>query len=151
MAYSLAVQLDARAHALIEAAGGTADATPKTATEALVRGSLAVNKYGTPTFALMSEDLYAAAAEAPASDAPVGAAIVPPITPSDSLPDSTVIVGTRSAARLLTFEPPVRVEAVNIPNGGIDAGLFSYSAGIVELAAGVVAYTVTPGGALARK
>lgn len=145
MAESLAVQIDAKALALIQAAAGTALTTATSAWGAVIQGTLAVGAVGTPTYALVSGDLIEAMALTPASDAPVGASIpLPPIIAGDTLPANTVIVGAKPACRLLTFKPPIRVEAVNIPNGGIDAGLFSYTAGLVENPAAVVAYTVTP-------
>lgn len=155
MAESLAVQLDARALALItDAAGAAATPAPTTAMSAIVRGTLAVQAQSgaRATFALVAGDLIEQMAETPASDVPVGppGMTLPPVTPGPDLPAGTVIVGARPAARLLTFEPPVRAEAVNIPNGGIDAALFSYSAGIVENAAGVIAYTVAPAALAAR-
>lgn len=144
MAYSLSVQLDAKALALIVAAAGTALTTANTAMSALVKGTLAVSNVGAPTFALVSSDLIEAMSVTKAVDALVGPPMdLPPIQAAPALPAKTVIVGCKPAARLLTFEPPIRVEAVNIPNGGIDAGLFSYSAGLVELGAGIKMYTVT--------
>lgn len=144
MTNSLAVQLDAKGLDLITDAAGAGVAAANVMA-ALVRGTLEVSKYGTATFALVSSDLIEAMSLTKQIDAPVGPPMaLPTVTPAPDLPARTVIVGTRPAARLLTFNPPVRVEAVNIPNGGIDAGLFSYAGGIVELAAGIVRYSVTP-------
>jgi hypothetical protein len=145
MTESLAVQIDARALGLIQTAAGTPLTTATTAMAAIIQGSLAVSAVATPTYALVSSDLVEAMALTPAIDAPTGGGFpLPPIVAGPALPANTVIVGARNAARLLTFSPPIRVEAVNIPNGGIDAGLFSYTAGIMENSAAVVAYTVTP-------
>lgn len=157
MAESLAVQLDARALDTISTTAGAPTSAPDVLT-AMVRGVLTVGRVGSPTFAIVADDLVEQALLVPAAEAPVGMSgqgivnvPMPPVTPSDAVPAGTVIVGARQAARLLTFEPPVRIEAVNLPNGGIDAGLFSYSAGVPELPAGVVAFTVTPAPAAASE
>jgi hypothetical protein len=60
-----------------------------------------------------------------------------------SLPAATVLAGDRRAATY--FEPtgnPIRVQAVNIPNGGIDLGVFGYSATLINDPAGIVKATV---------
>jgi hypothetical protein len=60
-----------------------------------------------------------------------------------ALPAATVLGGDRRAATY--FEPsgnPVRVTAVNIPNGGIDLGVFSYSATLVNDPLGIAKSTV---------
>lgn len=143
MAESYAVQLDARALAAIKA-GDSSAGTAANLADALVRGTIAVSSVATPTFALVADDLIIEAAGLPSDTAPLGltpgsmvAVSVPPITvaPASALGARNVVVGARPAVRQLTFEPPVRLEAVNIPNAGIDAGLYGYSAEIVENAA----------------
>jgi hypothetical protein len=60
-----------------------------------------------------------------------------------ALPAGTVLGGDKRAATY--FEPsgnPIRVQAVNIPNGGIDLGVFSYSATLVNDPAGIAKNTV---------
>jgi len=143
-------QLDLKALDLIVAAGGAA-AAATSPTEALVLGTVAVEAVGPATFALVSADLWQSEMLQPADTAPVAVTqggvygvTLPPVTMSADLPDGTVVVGCRQAARLLTWDPPIRIEAVNIPNAGIDAGLFGYYCDIVENAGGVAAYTVAP-------
>lgn len=56
-----------------------------------------------------------------------------------TLPTGTVIAGDRQAVTF--FEPspnPIRVQAINIPNGGVDIALFSYQALLVNDARGLV-------------
>lgn len=59
------------------------------------------------------------------------------------VPDNTVVVWAQPA---VTFKEagsvPIRAEALNIPNGGIDAGLFGYCAAYVGRAEAVRVYTV---------
>lgn len=147
MAESIRETLDARARAAIVATAGTptAGGAGSTTLGLIVRGALKVqgDTGARATFALVSSDLVEKLAETPQSSAPIGlpGLSLPSITPAPGLNAKTVIVGVKQAIRQLTFSPPVRVEAVNIPNGGIDAGLFSYSAELTEKSAGVVAYT----------
>lgn len=145
MAESYAVQLDARALAAIKAADTSAGTAANLAI-ALVQASASVSNVATPTFAIVADDLVIEAAGLPSDTAPVGLlpgslvqVPIPPITvaPAASVGARNVIVGARAAVRQLTFEPPVRLEAVNVPNAGIDAGLYGYSAELVENAAAV--------------
>ena len=48
-----------------------------------------------------------------------------------------VLVGAKSASRWHEFATPIRVQAVNVPNGGIDLGVFQYYAGYVRNPAAV--------------
>ena len=60
-----------------------------------------------------------------------------------ALPAGTVLGGDKRAATY--FEPsgnPIRVQAVNIPNGGIDLGVFSYSATLINDPLGIAKNTV---------
>jgi hypothetical protein len=62
----------------------------------------------------------------------------------------TVLAGDRQAAT--HFEAagsPLRVQAVNIPNGGIDIGVFGYAGDLLNDGRGLVKQAVTAGTALA--
>lgn len=61
------------------------------------------------------------------------------IIPSAALTDTQVLVGTRSAVTVheLGGEAPIRVEAVDIANGGIDEGVFGYYAVNIHDAGGL--------------
>jgi phage head maturation protease len=52
------------------------------------------------------------------------------------------LVGQKAAVRWHEFEPPVRVQAVNVANGGIDLGVFGYYATYVRNAAQIRKGTV---------
>ena len=61
-----------------------------------------------------------------------------------TLPPNTVVGGDRRAVTF--YEPrgnPFRVQAVNIPNGGVDIGIFGYCAILVNDARGVIVADVT--------
>jgi hypothetical protein len=68
------------------------------------------------------------------------------------LPVGTVLAGDRAAAT--HFEAsgsPLRVQAVNIPNGGIDIGVFGYAGDLLNDARGLVKQAVTGGAAAAAE
>jgi HK97 family phage prohead protease len=60
------------------------------------------------------------------------------------LPDNTILGGDSRAATWYEVDPPIRVRAENIPNGGIDIGVFGYGALIINDARAVVKGSVTP-------
>lgn len=63
------------------------------------------------------------------------------------LPSGTLIAGDRRAVTFYESET-IRVQAVNLPQGGIDLAVFSYQATLVNDARGLV--KVGPAGAAAR-
>ncbi|HXJ63565.1 MAG TPA: hypothetical protein VNN79_07405 [Actinomycetota bacterium] len=58
-----------------------------------------------------------------------------------SLPDGTLLAGDRKAVDFRD-SGPIRVQAVNIPNGGIDIALFGYQGEIIQDARGLVSVAV---------
>lgn len=117
---------------------------------ALLTMSIQVSAVGQPSFALCSPELVLQSLTVKAADAPVGMSglgivnvTLPPVIPTDLIPTGTVLVGTRSAATFLELSPPVRVEAVNVPNGGVDPGLFGYYGHLISDARGLVKTTIT--------
>lgn len=66
------------------------------------------------------------------------------ILPSADLEDGQVLVGARSAATVheLGGGAPIRVEALDVANGGVDAGVFGYLAVNVHDAKGLALVTV---------
>ncbi len=115
---------------------------------ALLTGALAVYAAGgTPTHALVASDVALAASQTKAVDAPVGfdafGIATPALVLHPSVNAGTVIVYDRNAVTFLEMDPPVRVEAVNIPNGGIDAGVFGYCGVNVNAATAIQKLTVT--------
>lgn len=55
-----------------------------------------------------------------------------------SLPEGTIIAGDRRAVKIAEVDPPVRVQALDVANGGIDLGVFGYIAAAVSDARAVV-------------
>jgi HK97 family phage prohead protease len=51
---------------------------------------------------------------------------------SIGLTGAQVVIGSKSASRWHEFATPIRVQAVNVANGGIDLGVFQYYAGYVR-------------------
>jgi hypothetical protein len=147
MAESYAVQSDAYALGKITTAAGT----PGTATsvwDAIVQGLTAVSAYGGDPQIAIAQDLLSSIASTPASDVPFllssmfGSlgdliAIAPPGTAAGTVTVwSKAAVTTKEAGSV-----PIRVQAVNIPNGGIDAALFGYIVTYVTQPGAVKAYT----------
>lgn len=63
---------------------------------------------------------------------------------SASVPAGTVIVGTKEAAEFKELtETPIRVEAIDMANGGVDGGVFGYYATLLNHAGGIVKQTFT--------
>ena len=144
------------------AAALAADATPATAAdlpEALAVVGATLGAAGArPSFVSMSSDLWAGYLNLSASDAPwwltaqtanpdvVDGTTTPlglRIFVDPNLADGTVLAGDRRAAT--HYEPrgnPFRVQAVNIPNGGVDIGVFGFAADIVNDSRGLVEVTV---------
>ena len=64
---------------------------------------------------------------------------------SPSLPAGTVLGGDRRSATYYEARPaPIRVQAVNIPQGGIDVGVFGYDSLIVNDARALIKTSLTP-------
>lgn len=64
---------------------------------------------------------------------------------SPSLPPGTVLGGDRRSATYYEAKPsPIRVQAVNIPQGGIDLGVFGYDSLIVNDERALIKTSLTP-------
>lgn len=108
----------------------------------------------------MAADVFAEYLEMPANEAPwwlarqgnvdladgstsaggVNVTVIP------SLPTGTVIAADRRAATYYEASPaPIRVQAVNVPLGGIDLGVYGYHATLVHDPTAIVTTTVTSG------
>lgn len=61
---------------------------------------------------------------------------------SPGLTGAQLVVGSKSASRWHEFATPIRVQAVNVAQGGIDLGVFQYYAGYVRNPAAVRTSTV---------
>lgn len=65
------------------------------------------------------------------------------ISAEPSLPPATVLAGDKRAATFFEWSPaPLRVQAVNIPNGGVDLGVFGYWASLINDPRAIVSVTV---------
>jgi hypothetical protein len=157
-AFDYAMKIEATISATLQA-----DATPATAADlpeglSVLATTLAAAG-ARPTWVAMSSDLWAEYLNMPTSTAPWwltnGNTAVPDVvngttTPlglsvfnDPGLPAQTLLGGDRRAAT--HYEPrgnPFRVQAVNLPNGGIDIGVFGFAADLVNDARGLVAVTV---------
>jgi hypothetical protein len=119
----------------------------------------------TPSWIAISSDLWSQYLSLTSAEAPwwlsVGAGSVSIKAAGGSVADlkffvdpglaaGTVLAGDRQAAT--HFEAagsPLRVQAVNIPNGGIDIGVFGYAGDLLNDGRGLVKQAVTAGTALA--
>ena len=74
-----------------------------------------------------------------------GTAADVPFFMAPSLPAGNLLAGDRDAATFYEPSPnPIRVTAVNIPNGGVDLGVFGYHAILVNDSRGLSKVTKTP-------
>jgi hypothetical protein len=82
---------------------------------------------------------------APSLNSQTGTAADVPFFMAPSLAAGTLLAGDRNAATFYEPSPnPVRVNAVNIPNGGVDLGVFGYHAVLINDARGLSKVTKTP-------
>ena len=108
----------------------------------------------------MAADVFAEYLEMPANEAPWWLARQGTVDLSDgstsaggvnvtvipSLPNGTVIAADRRAATYYEASPaPIRVQAVNVPLGGIDLGVYGYHATLIHDETAIVTTTVTAG------
>jgi hypothetical protein len=147
-----ATDLVAAAPAVVAASTGVVSA--------IVSGVLAVLPKGRPTFVLMGAGAYGEMAErdplaflSGSISLPDGRGNVGGLTfaASSHVPANDVIVGSRNAITFYELgSTPLRVEAVNIAQGGIDTGAFGYAATVVNDASALAQVTVTAPAPAAR-
>jgi hypothetical protein len=64
----------------------------------------------------------------------------------DTLPDDTILAGDRRSATFYEWRnPPLGIQAVSLVNGGIDLGVFGYTAALVNNPEALTVLHVTPG------
>jgi len=151
MTESWAMQSDAAAAAFLVA---NATAMTGTGADLFMAALLATIQVqadtGAPaTFALANPADWVNLFTIPVSEAPayagLGSFTVADIVPSPLVPAGKVIVGARGAVSWYERAgSPIRVETVNLANGGIDGGVFGYYATMLNDAKGLVSNTVTP-------
>jgi hypothetical protein len=157
MSMDLQIKLDAKRVGAVQAAAGAAIPVPGasgvkgTITAAILAGLAAVPD---ANYVVISADLWAEEGGKPESELPAllsGAGIFADLLPSTIVNGvglaNEVIVGRKDAVNFHEFEPPVRLEALNIPQAGIDAGLYSYWAALTAAPGAVKRYTLTVGAA----
>jgi hypothetical protein len=61
------------------------------------------------------------------------------LTPTSAVASGTVVAGVKAASTFYELpKSPIRVETVNIVNGGIDGGVFGYYATLLNAAPGLI-------------
>jgi HK97 family phage prohead protease len=63
---------------------------------------------------------------------------------NQALPAGTVLGGDSRSATWYEVNPPIKLQALNIPNGGVDVGVFGYGALLVNDARALLKAVVTP-------
>ena len=144
--YGLDTEADASTKLLAAATAGPAGLTLGAA---LADSAIAYGGIGAGfTFAAVAADLYTgmtgiAAPNAPAGLSVGGVAATPggqSIFVDPALPAGTVLTGDRRAATFYEAKPPIRVQAVNVAQGGIDLAMFGYHATLVNDARALRSY-----------
>jgi hypothetical protein len=151
-------KLEAGLATAIEAAagaGGTADDV-YSAVSSVIRTLIAAG--ATPAAVALAPDVWADLVDSPRSTSPwwlpeqaklsIGGESASltdlAVFLGPTLPPGEVLAWDKRAVTTYEASPlPVRVQAVNIPNGGIDLGVFAYSSTIVNDSRGVAMVTVT--------
>lgn len=153
MAASYAKWSDGKASAGILAAATAAIPAGTGVVAAIVAAALKVMPAGTPSYALLGASAFAELVErdplafltgnVSLAD---GSGNVGGLTfrHSPALATDQVVVGVRNAASWYELgSTPIRVEAVNVANGGIDVGAFGYGVVGVHDASGIAKATIT--------
>lgn len=149
-----AKQEAAVATALVDAATVPADPAPADLWGAVDLAARALELNGANmTFVGISSDLWAEYVKTPRAEVPwwvpngpapslrdsTGSAADVRFFANHTLPAGTVVAGDRNAVTFYEASPnPIRVQAVNIPNGGVDLAVFAYQALLVNDARGLV-------------
>jgi hypothetical protein len=155
----MALKQDADVGATL-AAGATADGTAADVFAMIATAASKLASRGAPmTFCGISADLFAAYISQATATVPwwvpnganpslqnqTGTAADISFFMAPSLAAGTLVAGNRAAATFYEPSPnPVRVNAVNLPNGGVDLGVFGYHAILINSAAGLSKVTKTP-------
>jgi len=127
---------------------GTVPTNVPTALSYIVDGALSMIDDIAPTFALVAKDLWRDLVLTPTDHAleflsaalglESGTLASFAIQPYSGLDDGTVLVGSRLAATVYELPgSPIRVEAENLANGGIDDGFFGYHGTLINEATGL--------------
>ena len=137
-------------------APGTVPSGVSAAAAAIVDGALAVIDKGVPTFAVVSTDYWRQLLLTPkdqtleylsmALGLEEGQVAGFRIVPRSDMDPETVLVGIKGAVQFLELPGvPIRVDALNIANGGFDQGLFGYYATLLHDEGGLALVTESVG------
>ena len=129
-------------------APGTVPSGVSEAAAAIVDGALAVLDKGVPDYALVAPDLWRQLLLTPkdqtleylsmALGLEEGTVKGFKIVPRSDMDPGTVLVGIKGAVQFFELPGvPIRVDAINIANGGLDQGLFGYYAEMLHDADGL--------------
>lgn len=129
-------------------APGTVPSGVSEAAAAIVDGALAVLDKGVPDYALVAPDLWRQLLLTPkdqtleylsmALGLEEGTVKGFKIVPRSDMDPGTVLVGIKGAVQFFELPGvPIRVDAINIANGGLDQGLFGYYAIMEHDSAGI--------------
>lgn len=121
---------------------------------AIITGALGVIPYGRPSFVLLGSSAFAELAQVDPKlllggsiDLGDGSGNLSGLSfgTHSSIPATHVLVGTRNAATFyeLGGGAPIRVDAVNVAQGGVDVGAFGYAVTGVHSTNGLAEVTVT--------
>lgn len=153
MAASYAAWSDAQAVTGIKAGATAVTPDGHGVVAAIVKAAIAVIPHGTPSYCLLGDAAFAELVERDplaflsgsvsltSGDGAVGGLA---FRTAAGLASTDVIVGTRNAASWYELgSTPIRVEAVNVANGGIDVGAFGYGVLGIHAAKGIAKTAVT--------
>lgn len=153
---------NAKAGAFLEANATVSAAVVTNLVDALAAVAAALGANGaTPSWISISSDLWSDYLSMTSAEAPwwlsVGAGSVSIKSPAGSVADlrffvdpnldpGTVLAGDKNAAtHYEAAGSPLRVQAINIPNGGIDIGVFGYAGDLLNDGKGLIKQAVTAG------
>lgn len=136
-----------------DVAPGTVPSGVSPAAAAIVDGALAVLDKGVPDFALIAPDLWRQLLLTPkdqtleylsmALGLEEGTVKNFKVVPRSGMDEGTVLVGIKGAVQFFELPGvPIRVDAINIANGGLDQGLFGYYAEMLHDAGGLALVNV---------
>jgi HK97 family phage prohead protease len=145
--YALDTAGIASAHVL---GAATAGAPGLTLSAVLADAALALGSIGASfSYAAIASDLYSGLSGIAAPNAPAAVSVAGPATTpggqrvfvDPTLAAGTVLVGDSRASTFYEARPPVRVQAVNVAQGGIDLGMFGYHATLISDPRAIRKYT----------
>jgi hypothetical protein len=138
-----------------EVEAGVAPAGVNEGMAKIIDGVIAMNDFATPSFALVSSDVYRSILLTRSDDALLylssalgfedGTVGTFRLVPSPELAPGTVIVAAKEAVTLYELPgTPIRVSALDVAHNGTDEAIFGYYAIVVNNAKGIVSVVDAP-------